>query len=156
MKYIKTYEDNKAYYEFDAIKFYTDFNEIYDKEQNNLNSEFFDMLSKIVFNYKSIPMYNIMSKVISNILLYKRVNFYDLSGEIQDGIVRNCTFYHLDTLDDFKYSIDLHGSLVKYGYSEDVINFTDVDYSKPVKVYNNPTEIEKYIELYTNTAKYNL
>jgi hypothetical protein len=151
MKYLKKYENfNKTtYYEFDAIKFYNDFKKIFHNERDNnfRSTDFFKNLDKLVPNWLTVPLDDTVEKLIQDILIKNRkVVFVGLNGDLYDGKVTYVKFFYSVFFKKITYSIIL----------DEKNKFIDVDFTKPVKIYGEPTEIENIVDLYSNTNKYNI
>jgi len=156
MKHLKLYENfsKKSYYEFDAIKFYNDFKEIFNKEKQlhpDFSGDFFKVLGDNLINNweKDTPLDRIIEKFVKDILQDKEVEFIDLKGDIHAGRVENINFYYSIFFKKFNYAIDLYEDR----RHPEVVN---VDSTKPVKIYGAPTEIEKNVDLYLARNKYNI
>lgn len=160
MKHLKIYEEFKKYYHFDAIKFYNDFKKIFNKERDeNINfrsTDFFKNLDKLLPTWSTTPLDKTVEQFVKDLLQDKEIEFVDLAGDINFGRVKNSKFFYSVFSKEFTYSIDLYGSLKKYGYPEDKEDYVAVDYSIPIKIYGEPTKIEEIVDLYLKINKYNI
>ena len=155
MKHLRLFEnfDKKSYYEFDAIKFYNDFKEIFNREKEihpDFSGYFFEFLdNNLRDNWENdTPLDRIIEKFVNDILKDKEVEFYDLGWDVNVGRVKNTQFYYSVFFKKFSYAIDL--------YEEPIPEFMNVDYSKPVKIYGEPTKIEILVDQYIIRNKFNI
>jgi hypothetical protein len=154
MKHLKLFENfDKSYYEFDAIKFYNDFKKIFNSERdenidNFRSTDFFKTLDNLLPTWSTMPLDKTIEQFVKDILQDKEVEFYDLGGDVNVGRVKNTQFYYSIFFTRFSYAIDL--------YEEPIPEFMNVDYSKSVKIYGEPTKIEKIVDLYIKRNKFNI
>lgn len=174
MNHLSLYENfSKPYYEFNMPEFYNAFRAVFNKEKEiedkrcldyglttpdglllpHYSDGIFKLLNISIPNWKHIVVSSIIEEVIKLILIDKEVEFFDNyrdDNEIEFGRVKNLKCNPIvfsGELDTFIFKIMLYDS-------NDWIE--QVDYSHPVKVYGKKTEIEKYIEMISDTNKYNL
>ena len=152
MKYIKIYENfDKKYYYFDAIQFYNDFLLVFDFEKKNPDSDFFKILEDIwhknlLYDDSKRNKISTAQELVKWILKNKEVEFYNFynGGNIVKGMVIKTEFWK-PFANEFSYIITFKDN---YGIN--------VDYEMPFKIYGEPTEIEKYVELNALPIKYNI
>ena len=167
MKYLRLYEDfAEKFYEFDAIEFYKNFKQMFNLEKNRTEpeisrqidltgSELFELLDDIYSNWRNIPINSTAEQLIKYILENKEVDFFDLGSDLNNGKVKYVNFNYSLLSKRYKYEIDLYEAYNEEEYSGIPHNMI-VNQSYPVKVYGEQTEIEKYVELFTMSNKYNI
>ena len=157
MKHLRLYEDfdKKPYYEFDAIKFYNNFKEIFNSEKEihpDFSGDFFNNLNSLFYNWERIPLDTTIEQIVKEILQDKEIEFYEKDdyykyGRINIGRVKSTKFYYSAFFNKHTYIIDLY----------DEYTSSNVDYSRgPVKIYGKPTEIENVVDLYLDRNKFNI
>ena len=163
----KIFEDfNEKFYEFDAIEFYNNFKQIFNLERNRIepeisrqidltDSELFELLDNIYSNWRNIPINSTAEQLIKYILENKEVEFFELGFGKVVGKVKYVNFYYSIISKTYTYEIDLYEAHNDEEYSTIPHNL-NVNQSHTVKVYGEQTEIEKYVELFTMSKKYNV
>jgi hypothetical protein len=157
MKHLKIYENfYKSYYKINMIEFYNNFRNIFNEEKNikDKNKEsysdgIFSFLDDILPNWQNNVLAITIEKVIKFILQDKEVECFDVNGTEEIGRVKFVRFYpkaFSSKKDHFYFNIRFYGGLAD----------VDVECSKTIKIYGEKTKIEKYIEMVSNTKKYNL
>jgi len=157
MKHLKLYEKyTKPYYYFDLVEFYNNFRNTFHKEKNikDKNDEsysdgIFSILDNILSNWKNNVLAITIEEVIKKILIDKEVEFSSINRIEEIGRVKYVRFYpkiYSIIKDNFYFNIQFYSGLTDI----------DVDYTKPFKIYGTPSKIEKYLEMISDTNKYNL
>lgn len=154
MKHLKIYENfYKPYYKINMIEFYNNFRNVFHEEKNikDKNKEsysdgIFSILDDILPNWQSNVLAITIEKVIKFILQDKEVECFDVNGTEENGRVKAVRFYPRVFSPKIYFKIQFYGGLAD----------VDVDCSKTIKIYGEKTKIEKYIEMVSNSKKYNL
>lgn len=171
MKYLRVYENfgKQTSYEFNLIEFFNSFKKVFyanKNEDDHFISEIKEIIKKnpitlpwktedlIPRNWKNMPFNDLIRFIIENeILKDKRVKFYDIdSGEPEFGRVKYCDI----NVFIFRQKVKTDTYTVKIDFYENKGYSHEVDYIKPIKIYGEPTKIEKLVKLLSTANNYNL
>jgi len=148
MKHLKLYENyKKPFYELNVPEFFTTFKEIFYQEISKDGAESSPFLLELsnILNYKIIPLSSTIEQIVKYILINKEIEFYNTVGDLEFGRAANIICYKLLYGKDFQFNITF------YDKNSKVVNYT-----KPVKIYGEPSKLENIIEMLSTANKYNL